>query len=98
MDVDVLIADQDVKLATLYSHFRADHGFSAETATCGPDPAACKGSHRRCGCTSARNRSTQPSGAYRILMGFFFGETRLKIISGPNDGDNRARLGGITVN
>jgi CheY-like chemotaxis protein len=35
MDVDVLMADQDVKLAKLYCRFLADHGFSAETATCG---------------------------------------------------------------
>jgi CheY-like chemotaxis protein len=37
MDVDVLIADQDVKLARLYCRFLADHGFSAEAATCGLD-------------------------------------------------------------
>jgi hypothetical protein len=35
MDVEVVIADQDVKLAKLYCRFLADHGISAETATCG---------------------------------------------------------------
>jgi hypothetical protein len=30
-------------------------------------------------------------------MGMYLGSERLKILSGPSDGDNRARLGGITV-
>jgi len=37
------------------------------------------------------------SGPYQIYMGMYLGAERLKIVSGPADGDNRARLGGITV-
>ncbi|HEY1586149.1 MAG TPA: hypothetical protein VGH63_10720, partial [Polyangia bacterium] len=37
------------------------------------------------------------SGPYQIYMGMYLGAERLKIVSGPSDGDNRARLGGITV-
>lgn len=35
MSLDVLIADQDVELATLYGRFLAARGFSVETARCG---------------------------------------------------------------
>lgn len=38
-----------------------------------------------------------PGGFYQIYMGLYSGAQRIKILSGPNDGDNRARLGGITV-
>ena len=38
-----------------------------------------------------------PSGYYQLYMGLYMGAERLKIVSGPSDGDNRARIGGITV-
>jgi hypothetical protein len=37
------------------------------------------------------------SGPYQVYMGMYLGAERLKVVSGPSDGDNRARLGGITV-
>ena len=44
------------------------------------------------------NTATAPnSGFYQVYMGLYLGSERLKILSGPSDGDNRARLGGITV-
>jgi hypothetical protein len=43
------------------------------------------------------DRTTQPSGYYRIFMGFFAGEQRLKVTSGPNDGENRVKLGGVQI-
>jgi hypothetical protein len=45
----------------------------------------------------APDRATQPSGYYRIFMGFFSGETRLKVTDGPQDGENRVKLGGISI-
>lgn len=41
--------------------------------------------------------SAPPSGYYQIYMGLYMGAERLKIVSGPSDGDNRARIGGLTV-
>jgi len=47
---------------------------------------------------SENNTGTAPnSGYYQIYMGMYLGSERLKIVSGPSDGDNRARLGGITI-
>ena len=34
-----------------------------------------------------------PSGVYQIYMGFFAGDRRMKVVSGPQDGDNRVKLG-----
>ncbi len=36
-------------------------------------------------------------GAYELYFGLFVGETRLKVISGPNDGDNRINGGTLKV-
>jgi len=30
-------------------------------------------------------------------MGLFAGEGRLKVTSGPSDGDNRVKLGGVNI-
>ncbi|HWE30041.1 MAG TPA: glycosyltransferase family 39 protein [Polyangia bacterium] len=47
---------------------------------------------------SDNNTGTAPgSGFYQVYMGMYLGAERLKVVSGPSDGDNRARLGGITV-
>jgi 4-amino-4-deoxy-L-arabinose transferase-like glycosyltransferase len=44
------------------------------------------------------NTGTSPNGGvYQIYMGMYLGAERLKVTSGPSDGDNRARLGAITV-
>jgi hypothetical protein len=43
------------------------------------------------------DRATQPSGFYHVYMGFFAGDTRLKVVSGPQDGENRVKLGGDAV-
>ncbi len=43
------------------------------------------------------DRGTQPAGYYRVFMGLFAGEGRLKVITGPQDGDNRVKLGGVTI-
>lgn len=43
------------------------------------------------------DRATQPAGAYRVFMGFFSGETRLKVTSGPQDGENRVKLDSLTI-
>jgi hypothetical protein len=45
----------------------------------------------------APDRATQPSGPYRIFMGFFAGDTRLKVTTGPQDGENRVKLGSINI-
>lgn len=37
------------------------------------------------------------AGTYTMFMGFFDGETRLKVTSGPNDGDNRVNAGALVV-
>ena len=47
---------------------------------------------------SDNNTATAPnSGFYQVYMGMYLGAERLKIVSGPSDGDNRARLGAITI-
>jgi hypothetical protein len=43
------------------------------------------------------DRAGEPSGPYTILMGFFAGDKRLKVTSGPADGENRVKLGPMTV-
>jgi 4-amino-4-deoxy-L-arabinose transferase-like glycosyltransferase len=43
------------------------------------------------------DRAMQPSGYYRVFMGLFAGETRLKVTSGPQDGENRVKLGGVSI-
>jgi 4-amino-4-deoxy-L-arabinose transferase-like glycosyltransferase len=43
------------------------------------------------------DRATQPAGYYKLFMGFFSGDTRLKVTNGPQDGENRVKLGGITI-
>jgi hypothetical protein len=43
------------------------------------------------------DRGTQPAGYYRVFMGLFAGEGRLKVVNGPQDGDNRVKLGGVTI-
>lgn len=40
---------------------------------------------------------TTPSGNYSIMMGFWQGSRRYKIVKGPNDGVNRARIGTLRV-
>ena len=45
----------------------------------------------------APDRATEPSGYYRLFMGFFSGESRLKVTTGPQDGENRVKLGGVTI-
>ena len=37
------------------------------------------------------------SGDYALLVGFYSGETRLKIVEGQNEGDNRGRAGTLTI-
>jgi hypothetical protein len=36
-------------------------------------------------------------GAYTMYLGFFVGETRMKVKSGPNDGENRINAGAVNV-
>jgi hypothetical protein len=45
----------------------------------------------------APDRATQPAGYYRIFMGFFAGDSRLKVTTGPQDGENRVKLGGVNI-
>jgi hypothetical protein len=40
---------------------------------------------------------TTPAGPYQMYMGFWLGESRLKIVEGPNDGVNRVPLGNLRV-
>lgn len=40
---------------------------------------------------------TGSSGPYTIYMGFWRGESRIKVIKGPNDGVNRVRIGTLNV-
>jgi hypothetical protein len=47
---------------------------------------------------SDNNTGTAPnSGFYQVYMGMYLGSERLKVLTGPSDGDNRARLGGINI-
>lgn len=41
--------------------------------------------------------SAPNAGYYQIYFGLYQGSERLKIVSGPSDGDNRARVGGIQI-
>jgi hypothetical protein len=43
------------------------------------------------------DRATQPAGFYRVFMGMFSGESRLKVTSGPQDGENRVKLGNVNI-
>ncbi len=43
------------------------------------------------------DRSTENSGSYQIFFGLYQGGERMKVLAGPSDGDNRAKLGTITV-
>ena len=36
-------------------------------------------------------------GTYTVYFGFFVGDTRFKVKSGPSDGDNRINGGGLRV-
>jgi len=40
---------------------------------------------------------TTPSGIYKMYMGFWLGNDRIKIIEGPNDGSNRSPIGDLRV-
>ena len=40
---------------------------------------------------------TTPAGPYQIFAGFWLGESRLKVVEGPNDGVNRVPLGDLRV-
>jgi len=42
-------------------------------------------------------KAYQPEGAYRVFMGLFLGDKRLPVKSGPQDGENRVRLGNTVV-
>lgn len=47
---------------------------------------------------SDNNTGAAPSGGYyQLYMGLYMGAERLKIAAGPSDGDNRARVGGLSV-
>jgi hypothetical protein len=41
--------------------------------------------------------TTQP-GVYTLFMGFYLGDKRLKVLSGPNDGGDRVNVGAIRIN
>jgi hypothetical protein len=43
------------------------------------------------------DRATAPSGWYQIYSGMFMGDKRLKVVSGPSDGENRVKLGAVRV-
>ena len=40
---------------------------------------------------------TTPSGSYTMNMGFWLGSDRIKVIEGPQDGDNRVNMGVLRV-
>lgn len=42
-------------------------------------------------------RAMAPAGTYFIYTGFWLGDSRLKVTSGPNDGDQRVKLGAVRV-
>ncbi|MDB4964322.1 MAG: hypothetical protein JWN44_11 [Myxococcales bacterium] len=47
---------------------------------------------------SDNNTGSAPNGGYyQIYMGMYQGAERLKVVNGPSDGDNRARVGGIQI-
>ncbi len=43
------------------------------------------------------DRTQQQSGYYHVFVGLWLGDSRLKVKSGPADGENRVRLGALTV-
>ncbi|HEX4461317.1 MAG TPA: glycosyltransferase family 39 protein [Polyangia bacterium] len=43
------------------------------------------------------DRGTENSGFYNIFIGLYQGAERMKVLAGPSDGDNRAKLGTLTV-
>ena len=47
--------------------------------------------------TVVPDKVQQPPAAYRLFVGFWAGDTRLKTTGGRSDGENRVQLGGITV-
>ena len=40
---------------------------------------------------------TTPSGSYNMMMGFWLGSNRIKVIEGPNDGSDRVNMGTLRV-
>ena len=43
------------------------------------------------------DRAQAPSGTYILYTGFWLGDQRLPITSGPSDGDKRAKIGTVRV-
>jgi hypothetical protein len=43
------------------------------------------------------DKATAPAGYYQIYGGFWLGDQRLKVVSGPQDGENRVKLGFVRV-
>ncbi len=43
------------------------------------------------------DRAMEPVGTYQGYAGFFLGAERLKVVSGPQDGDQRVKLGTFIV-
>jgi 4-amino-4-deoxy-L-arabinose transferase-like glycosyltransferase len=43
------------------------------------------------------DRALEVTGYHQLYMGLFLGSERMKIVAGPQDGENRARLGGFQV-
>lgn len=43
------------------------------------------------------DRMNTSSASYQIFTGFWIGERRLKVVSGPSDGENRVKLGTVRV-
>jgi 4-amino-4-deoxy-L-arabinose transferase-like glycosyltransferase len=43
------------------------------------------------------DRARQVSGYYRVFIGFWLGDSRLKVTAGPQDGENRVRLANMNV-
>jgi len=46
---------------------------------------------------SHTSRIATPGGVYRMWMGFYRGDTRMKVIQGPKDNSNRVNLGVVRV-
>jgi hypothetical protein len=47
--------------------------------------------------TMEADKAVAPSGVYQIYGGFWLGESRLKVVSGASDGDNRVKMGTVRV-
>jgi 4-amino-4-deoxy-L-arabinose transferase-like glycosyltransferase len=43
------------------------------------------------------DRGTENPGFYNIFIGLYQGAERMKVLAGPSDGENRAKLGSLTV-